>query len=569
MSEYIREVEKIIDNHHMNHPFFSLNRKTALYHALTAFEDACRLGGITSLTLTGDNLGYYIKIREQLDSLNILVQWIFKNCTHNKEDIFKKVVFPQHYVSAADLLVNHAKQYSPICSAYISYSRGQFTATTNEARKKISFSDNPQKRCIVISDMMEALSRDQKDLHRFHASGTLSEANSALISSIAFENGHISYLTDGVVWDSFYDLAEQQWNNSSELPEEWELDSFSIKEFKTVWTTIATLCFIHMIACLKSGVQGAAVDEAVLVKSFDEFIDFVVNKSNCSRKSVTAILKTLTYNCKLKNNDVVYQPFIPLDDNKLCLSPHLILSSRPERNLISLIHKLRDKSYFELTNLRESMMQSELDVRAKEIPNLVIGKNKALPDPLPDVDYAMWDMLSNTILVCELKWLVEPDSTSEVFARVQDLEHGCSQMSDILDYAENYKEDFLQRVFGQYEEEHLPKIIGCVISKKGIRVDNSDLPVISSEMLMDLLQHRGVQETFNLIESKDFYIPLAQNLNYGLQSVQYAGYTFEIPAIIKDSPTIVGTYKRNGPKTGRNELCPCGSGKKYKKCCGR
>ena len=25
----------------------------------------------------------------------------------------------------------------------------------------------------------------------------------------------------------------------------------------------------------------------------------------------------------------------------------------------------------------------------------------------------------------------------------------------------------------------------------------------------------------------------------------------------------------NPPKIGRNELCPCGSGKKYKKCCGK
>jgi preprotein translocase subunit SecA len=24
-----------------------------------------------------------------------------------------------------------------------------------------------------------------------------------------------------------------------------------------------------------------------------------------------------------------------------------------------------------------------------------------------------------------------------------------------------------------------------------------------------------------------------------------------------------------GQRTGRNEPCPCGSGKKYKKCCGR
>ncbi|MEN6475578.1 MAG: YchJ family protein [Syntrophaceae bacterium] len=28
------------------------------------------------------------------------------------------------------------------------------------------------------------------------------------------------------------------------------------------------------------------------------------------------------------------------------------------------------------------------------------------------------------------------------------------------------------------------------------------------------------------------------------------------------------TFKRETPKTGRNEPCPCGSGKKFKKCCG-
>jgi preprotein translocase subunit SecA len=30
----------------------------------------------------------------------------------------------------------------------------------------------------------------------------------------------------------------------------------------------------------------------------------------------------------------------------------------------------------------------------------------------------------------------------------------------------------------------------------------------------------------------------------------------------------VKTVTRDHPKVGRNELCPCGSGKKYKKCCG-
>jgi len=29
----------------------------------------------------------------------------------------------------------------------------------------------------------------------------------------------------------------------------------------------------------------------------------------------------------------------------------------------------------------------------------------------------------------------------------------------------------------------------------------------------------------------------------------------------------VETYVRSEPKIGRNERCPCGSGRKYKKCC--
>lgn len=36
-----------------------------------------------------------------------------------------------------------------------------------------------------------------------------------------------------------------------------------------------------------------------------------------------------------------------------------------------------------------------------------------------------------------------------------------------------------------------------------------------------------------------------------------------------EQPAAVGSVKREGKKVGRNDPCPCGSGKKYKKCCGR
>lgn len=34
-------------------------------------------------------------------------------------------------------------------------------------------------------------------------------------------------------------------------------------------------------------------------------------------------------------------------------------------------------------------------------------------------------------------------------------------------------------------------------------------------------------------------------------------------------PHKVETYRREEPKVGRNDPCPCGSGKKYKRCCGK
>ena len=34
-------------------------------------------------------------------------------------------------------------------------------------------------------------------------------------------------------------------------------------------------------------------------------------------------------------------------------------------------------------------------------------------------------------------------------------------------------------------------------------------------------------------------------------------------------PQRVVTFRREQPKVGRNDPCPCGSGRKYKKCCGR
>ena len=42
------------------------------------------------------------------------------------------------------------------------------------------------------------------------------------------------------------------------------------------------------------------------------------------------------------------------------------------------------------------------------------------------------------------------------------------------------------------------------------------------------------------------------------------GWKFEDGELVGETPIV-----REEPKIGRNDPCPCGSGKKFKKCCGR
>lgn len=60
-----------------------------------------------------------------------------------------------------------------------------------------------------------------------------------------------------------------------------------------------------------------------------------------------------------------------------------------------------------------------------------------------------------------------------------------------------------------------------------------------------------------------------ENRGYTPKELFELGITEEEPKMVGMMPVKQGTYVREGKKIGRNDKCPCGSGKKYKHCCGR
>jgi preprotein translocase subunit SecA len=53
-----------------------------------------------------------------------------------------------------------------------------------------------------------------------------------------------------------------------------------------------------------------------------------------------------------------------------------------------------------------------------------------------------------------------------------------------------------------------------------------------------------------------------------IKEVQYQHADVTTDSVEGEQPAVVPAPIRSGPKVGRNDPCPCGSGKKYKACCG-
>ncbi|MDY0002864.1 MAG: helicase-associated domain-containing protein [Polyangia bacterium] len=100
----------------------------------------------------------------------------------------------------------------------------------------------------------------------------------------------------------------------------------------------------------------------------------------------------------------------------------------------------------------------------------------------------------------------------------------------------------------------------------GIEVKQGDGTVVRYQVQVDgCTERRGIRflEGRRLDTQEDVSVPLGQILRMQVFDDE-RDMALDLAALSGSMP-----FRRDVPKVGRNEPCPCGSGRKYKKCCGK
>ena len=341
------------------------------------------------------------------------------------------------------------------------------------------------------------------------------------------ENRMLCYDLSVDVFDTFEKMARAQWEATKTLPENWKFEKFSLAEYKEFWIALTSLCYVHLCSCFCIEDQLLKLKNSTIVQSKQHIVDFIKLRTELDERKILTLIDYITYEPQKTNVDIMYQPIIALNDSTIIITPTLFMGSRPERNLLSVVSTRGDKEYFNEVNDLEGLMVSELESYVK---SEYIAKHKHLRDDLPDLDFAVLDEETNSALICETKWFAPADSSKEVYAKEDEINHGCQQVENIMAYAMSDKKHFFKQVFGIESGESID-LFWCVVAKHNIRTQNKIVPVIDLKRIEVLLSSNSLNTVFHCIRNHEYEIKMPEDVSITYQEIKYAGFKFKIPAL--------------------------------------
>ncbi|MBI4904363.1 MAG: hypothetical protein HY820_12050 [Acidobacteria bacterium] len=427
VSPELRHVEVALDTEHLENPLLSMERSTAIWNLLSIFEEQT----IGELFAAGPPKPQadFGRRNFSVNALKHALRWL-DDCP---SDGPLQTGFSQDRVEAAYTLLQLAHKYEPFATVY---------TTASQAACDLS----------LDGDHVDAEPiHEQKD-PRYYAYNRLSvikhvpAVNAAEVEEfletadrMRVNKERFTVKLDPAYVKKLMKAQAEKIGGLFELPGDWETTRYTYGAFKMVFAALYAMCAArfraHVIA-IRKGVLHNGYRDGVLLAPRQDLTTLLTRYAQVSSSEVTAIVEDLTYKGRgIKNPDPALQPIVELHGDCLAIAPSVILSVSPERNLCVLMNRIPDekKQYASLVHEKEELQRKEFlaspgCARYRSWAGSVPGR----PD-LPDVDLALVDDESKTVLICELKWFIGPDEVREVLDRNKDLEEGIREARALED----------------------------------------------------------------------------------------------------------------------------------------
>ncbi len=525
----IREIENVIDNMHKKHPAFSGTKEQMTYELLSVFEDLCSLAVMSSML----NPLALRKITDYMDALNQALYWVEKSDLPTATVQISTNISEERYNQCASLLTDYAYPYSVICSGYISFSRKRLVAKVDGNTVTFDFPKNNNNS--AWSDILREAS--QSTLGSFMNCINplkIAKANEEFKKRIRIEDGWLCYELTNDIMNPFLEIVNEQWNSTKSLPDSWKFDLFTLDDYRRVWTCIATLCYMHFFSCITIKDPLIRLKNSTIIQPLSKVVDYIVSISELENEVVESIVRYITFEPSKRNVDIMYQPITVLSNKMTIIAPMLFIGSSPERNLLAVVNSKSDLEHSKEVNDLEDLMVQEIEAAIPHATTLKPIKHKKLGGRLPDIDFGLLDTATNAALLCELKWFAAADSSKEVYAREDEITHGCEQSESIMAYAMSDRNRFIKQVFDVDDGDNID-LFCCVVARHNIRTQHKYIPVIGLDKLMELFSSKPISSVFHTIRNHEYEEPLPEDASITHQVIKYGGFTFKIPAICFES----------------------------------
>lgn len=388
---------------------------------------------------------------------------------------------------------------------------------------------------------------------------------------------------------------------------EIDFNGLSLDDIIKAYTYLCVFTKVYMNAVADVFVETdySSYKYIVPVVNIEYFAKEIAFLFEVPETKATKLVNCFIYNPRKKSCEIFTNPLLMVNNYQILLCETLISTFNMERLVDKLLHEYKI-DYATIGKRYEEQIISEL----KNYDGINVNTNKIAFRAYDgrDVEFDLLATLEDHLLIIELKSLTTPYGDEELKSKEKTILEGVEQVNrraEIVQY--DWDKIRSQANIELPEQPYLDtKIIKILctdiydfttLKYKGVTIiDDISLLKYFSPLGIIKTQFEGkMPKEVELIPLQKSGKPTIAEFKEYIKhpaTVEYIPNCLKqdfkpIPILKDEEENIIGiceyslvenpyekqkknkTVQRVNKKPGRNDMCPCGSGKKYKKCCGR